>query len=233
MRWTWTFALVGAMVIGVLCPSAATAGEPDTIEWVACEPSCADSLDELIADLDEERRDLGCCGVDESTGRFIQLLGGAYWQGDLGPDASPRFDFVHLAARFGIRPIQNGGWLEHGTLMLELNVSPVFQGPGSIFGGVSVLGRLDLCDRRHAIVPYVQCGAGIAFTDAHEDRSQAAIGRSQSFLLQAQGGVRFALDRHWSLDAEGGWIHLSNADLNDRNGGTNGLGGSLGLTRSF
>lgn len=172
----------------------------------------------------------GCC---DDNGHFIQLLGGYYWQSDLGPDESPPFDFVKLAARLGTRPIQNGGLLEQWSVMLELNVQPIVEGPGTIFGGFSLLTRMDLVDPDSLIVPYGQLGAGVVFTDAHQDMTQRAIGQFQEFLLQAHGGMRFKMTDNWTFDVEAGWEHVSNANLAERNGGTNGLGFAMGLTREF
>jgi hypothetical protein len=46
-------------------------------------------------------------------------------------------------------------------------------------------------------------------------------------------GCHYFVNDHLSLDAEGGYIHISNADLASRNLGINAIGGTLGMTLYF
>ena len=68
---------------------------------------------------------------------------------------------------------------------------------------------------------------------AYRDETQRALGQAGEFYLQATAGLHFLVAPHWSLDAEGGYVHISNAGTNERNGGINALGGSIGLTYFF
>jgi hypothetical protein len=104
---------------------------------------------------------------------------------------------------------------------------------GSYFTGPSVLLRYSWIQPQWLLVPYIQGGTGIVFTDAYRTPVQHLIGRWQEFLLQLAAGVRVRLTEQWSLNVEGGFQHISNAGLADRNGGINNVGFVLGLTYTF
>ena len=53
------------------------------------------------------------------------------------------------------------------------------------------------------------------------------------FNLQGGGGLRFVINRHWSLLLEGGYRHISNASIKLPNGGVDNFGGDLGFAFSF
>ena len=82
-------------------------------------------------------------------------------------------------------------------------------------------------------MPYTQVGGGFVLTDAWKDSVQHVIGQQFEFLLRAEAGVHIMLSAHWSLNLEGGFQHISNADLAGRNDGLNSVGGAIGFTRYF
>jgi hypothetical protein len=105
----------------------------------------------------------------------------------------------------------------------------ITKGPGSYISGASVLFRYNFFHPGSRIIPYFQLGGGGLHSDAAENHSQRLIGSDFEFLLQADLGARFLLTDHWSILAEGGFQHISNADTAARNVGVNALGGRLGL----
>jgi lipid A 3-O-deacylase len=117
--------------------------------------------------------------------------------------------------------------------MIEGLVAPVTHDFGHVLGGPSVLARLDICDPAKTVVPYFQVGTGFVLNDGFKDSNQRAIGQCFEFLQQVEVGVRWKLNSNISVLAEGGWQHISNADLARRNLGANNLGGSIGLRWSF
>jgi hypothetical protein len=117
--------------------------------------------------------------------------------------------------------------------VLELTTAPIFFGPGAIVIGPTALLRYNFVQPDCCLVPYLQGGGGFVYNDAYRAKPQRALGQAGEFYLQATGGLHFLLSPHWSFDIEGGYLHISNADTNARNGGINALGGSLGLTYFF
>jgi hypothetical protein len=168
----------------------------------------------------------------------LQVVGGAYFcPVGMGPRSTPRFDFAPIDVRLGC--ILFSPWLDGCCLrgnieaLLELTTSTVLAGPGAIVTGPVALLRYDFVQPGCCLVPYLQGGGGFVYNDGYRDKTQRALGQAGEFYLQATGGLHFLLDPHWSFDIEGGYLHISNADTNARNGGINALGGSLGLTYFF
>ncbi len=118
-------------------------------------------------------------------------------------------------------------------LLLEVVGGPMFQGPGSALGGLSIVYRRNFLSPGARVIPYFDAGGGGVYSDASHDRVQQALGSPFEFDLQAGVGVRFRLGMGWTLDAEFTYRHLSNAHIVDRNLGTNAIGGLLGASYSF
>ena len=74
---------------------------------------------------------------------------------------------------------------------------------------------------RRAIIPLVRT-------------TQSAVGQAIEFTPQAGIGLHYFIGRIWSIDAEAMFHHISNAGISySRNGGTNAIGGFLGVTYFF
>ncbi len=121
----------------------------------------------------------------------------------------------------------------NNEFLLEVVGGPMFQGPGSALGGLSIVYRRNFLSPGARIVPYLNLGAGGVYSDAFHDKVQQALGSPFEFDLQAAVGVRFRLGLNWTLDAEFAYRHLSNAHIVDRNLGTNAIGGLVGASYSF
>ncbi len=121
----------------------------------------------------------------------------------------------------------------NNEFMLEVVGGPMFQGPGSALGGLSIVYRRNFLSPGARFVPYLNLGAGGVYSDAFHDKVQQALGSPFEFDLQAAVGARFRLGLNWTLDAEFAYRHLSNAHIVDRNLGTNAIGGVVGASYSF
>ncbi len=121
----------------------------------------------------------------------------------------------------------------NNEFILEAIGGPMFQGPGSALGGLSIVYRRNFLSPGARIVPYLDLGAGGVYSDAFHDKAQQALGSPFEFDLQAGIGVRFRLGLNWTMDAEFAYRHLSNAHIVDRNLGTNAVGGLIGASYSF
>jgi hypothetical protein len=166
----------------------------------------------------------------------LEVLSGMFFAPTgIGPTI-PTFDYAPVNLRLGyivIDPIWSGPMRGCGEVLLDVTAAPVTTGFGDVLGGPSILLRWNFVQPGWRLVPYTQAGAGFIFTDAHEDRTQMAIGQSFEFLLQAGAGARYLVNDRWALNAEFDFEHISNGGTNRRNWGVNALGGFVGVTYFF
>jgi hypothetical protein len=148
-----------------------------------------------------------------------------------------RVDYAPIAFRVGCEcpHVLFPGTICQGTYeaLLEYNVSPIVRSFGGFFTGPCGILRYNYRPDGSPLIPYVQAGAGFVFTDAYREQRQELIGQAFEFLLRAEVGVRFLISERLSLDIEGGYQHISNASLAERNGGINNFGASAGFTWTF
>ncbi len=129
----------------------------------------------------------------------------------------------------------HGFFRGNDEVMLEAAGGSIFVGPGSGLGGLSIMYRRNFLipSVQSRLVPYFDAAGGGIYTDAYHNKPQRALGAPGEFDLQAGLGTRLRFARNWSLDTEFDYRHLSNAGLAGRNYGTNGIGGLIGISRSF
>ena len=164
----------------------------------------------------------------------LQSSSGAYFS--IGGSGRPTLNYSSAAYRLGIMlntPEGDGCFRGNWELMLQAFGGSVFDGPGSAFGGAAIMLRYNFVQPDSKWVPYVQIGAGGVYNDIYKDHSQRLIGQAWEFDLEAALGIRYFLSERWALNLEGGYRHISNAGLNDRNTGLNSLGASVGLGLHF
>ena len=82
-------------------------------------------------------------------------------------------------------------------------------------------------------VPYLGASLGLSGNDLYVQQSQKIIGGPFEFVLQANIGARYFVDRHWGFVIEGGYEHVSNDNLYPRNVGLNQTGGRFGIFCTF
>jgi hypothetical protein len=82
-------------------------------------------------------------------------------------------------------------------------------------------------------VPYIGASLGLSGNDLYVQQSQNIIGGPFEFVLQANIGARYFVDKNWGLLIEGGYQHVSNDDIYRRNVGVNQTGGRFGIFCSF
>jgi hypothetical protein len=127
-----------------------------------------------------------------------------------------------------------GGWLRgNSEFLLEIAGGPVTKGPGSYLAGGSVLWRYNFVQPAPRWVPYLQLGAGALGNDIYKGRAQMEVGEAFEFVLQGDAGLRYLINDQWSISAEAGYRHISNADLASRNEGLNSLGGLMQVSYRF
>ena len=167
----------------------------------------------------------------------LQLMGGALFSVQArGTPDRPNFDYAPIVLRLGymVNNVYGHGFFRgNDEVMLEAIGAPIFFGPGSGLGGLSLLYRRNFLAPNTKIVPYFTMGAGGIYNDAYHEHPQRLIGAAGEFDLQAAAGLRFRVSTKLTLDTEFSYRHISNADFANRNYGTNGIGGMVGLSYGF
>lgn len=166
----------------------------------------------------------------------VQVTTGALFStNSVGPDV-PTYNYSQTNLRLGWMlntPSEEGFFSGNVEAVLELSGSFLFEGSGDVFIGPTALLRYNFVQPGWKVIPYIQGGAGIVYTDAYEDRSQRAIGQALEFTPQASIGMKYLVTEDWSIDVEAMFHHISNANLADRNSGINAVGGFVGATYFF
>jgi lipid A 3-O-deacylase len=117
--------------------------------------------------------------------------------------------------------------------VLETTGSYVWTSFGTYMVGITGLVRYNFVQPNWIVVPYIQGGAGIIYTNARNWSNQDAIGGNWEFTPQFGGGLKFLLDKNWTFNMEGAFQHISNANTSARNEGVNAYGGFVGFTYVF
>lgn len=165
-----------------------------------------------------------------------QVLVGGYASSSLGPNI-PSFNYLPITFRSGFMLTapddDDGHFRGNWECLTGVTVAPIISKYGHCLVGPSVYLRRNFVWPDASIVPYTQLGAGFILTDAYKDDWQRAVGQALEFHLHAQIGVRYFISDNWSLDIEGGYQRIGNANLASRNAGVNALGGQIGFTYHF
>lgn len=162
----------------------------------------------------------------------FQNVTGAYFYFTTTENNRPSVDFALNSTRFGL--MLNDPW-ELGVLsgnfevMGELFGGGIFEGPGNIMAGATLIFRYNFVQPRARIVPYLQIGAGGVYTDIGEGESRGLISLPVEFNLQGIGGTRLMLTDRWSLVLEGVYRHISNVEIKKPNFGIDSVGGNVGF----
>jgi opacity protein-like surface antigen len=173
----------------------------------------------------------------EKGSREFQLLTGAFFSFTITPSDRATFNDAFGTARVGwmLNDISGSGIFRgNNEFLVEVFGSGLFRGPGTGFVGTTLFLRRNFVQSAdQTVVPYFQLGVGSLYNDSYKDQSQQSIGAAFEFNLQASLGVRFFLSESCALVLEGGYRHISNADLASRNTGLDSLGASVGVSYFF
>ncbi|MBA3833065.1 MAG: acyloxyacyl hydrolase [Chthoniobacterales bacterium] len=166
----------------------------------------------------------------------FQDVSGAYFFFDSAQNNRPAIDYAINSLRFGIMLYDpQGPSLLAGNfeLMGEIFGGGIFDGPGNVLAGSTLIFRYNFIQPRARIIPYLQVGAGGVYTDIDEAESRGLISLPVEFNLQAISGVRYMLNDRWSLVVEAAYRHVSNAEIKKPNFGLDNIGGNVGFGFSF
>ncbi|MEO7725195.1 MAG: acyloxyacyl hydrolase [Chthoniobacterales bacterium] len=162
----------------------------------------------------------------------FQNVTGAYFYFTTTDNRRPSVDFALNSTRFGLMlndPWEMGPLSGNFEVLGELFGGGIFQGPGDVMAGATLIFRYNFVQPRARLVPYLQIGTGGVYTNIGEAESRGLISLPVEFNLQGIGGTRLMLSDRWSLVIEGSYRHISNAEIKKPNFGIDSIGGNVGF----
>ncbi|HJZ91011.1 MAG TPA: acyloxyacyl hydrolase [Gemmataceae bacterium] len=175
-------------------------------------------------------------GIFSPGATSVQVVAGVYSSVKLGPTI-PTFTYYPVSIRHGYMLTApsdtDSKWRGNWEFLCDLTVAAITSHYGHYLVGPSFFLRHNFVQPDAVVVPYGQLGAGFLLNDAHQDETQSAIGSFFEFYLHAEIGLKYFVCKNLSLDIEGGFQHISNARLADRNLGVNAMGAQVGFTYYF
>jgi lipid A 3-O-deacylase PagL len=166
----------------------------------------------------------------------FQDVSGAYFFFDTTQNNRPAIDYALNSARVGLMLYdpQGPGFLRGNVELLgEIFAGGIFDGPGDVLAGSTLIFRYNFVQPRARFIPYLQIGAGGVYTDIGEKESHGLISLPVEFNLQANMGARYMLNDRWSVVVEAAYRHVSNAEIKLPNFGLDNIGGNVGFGFSF
>lgn len=164
----------------------------------------------------------------------LQLVSGVINSMTKLPEGSPVLGYAQTNVRVGWMtqsPSQEKSfWRGNWEVIGEVSNSFIYKGPGTYIGGVTALLRYNFVQPGWRFIPFVQGGVGIVYNDIYEDETQKAVGQAIEFTPQCSLGLRYLINKNWSVDGEAIFHHISNAGMANRNRSLNSLGGFVGVT---
>ncbi len=166
----------------------------------------------------------------------LQDLNGAYFFFDAAQNNRPAIDYAVNSLRLGLMlydPKGPGLLAGNFEVLGEIFAGGIFDGPGNVLAGGTLIFRYNFVQPQARIIPYLQVGGGGVYTDIGEAESLGLISLPVEFNLQTNAGMRYMLNDRWSLVVEAAYRHVSNAEIKKPNFGLDNIGGNIGLGFSF
>jgi hypothetical protein len=170
------------------------------------------------------------------SSKEFENVTGVFYFFDRGGNDGPSVDLAVESLRFGLmlnNPRGSGFFAGNYEFLAEVFGGPIFQGVGNVTAGATLFIRYNFIQPGGRITPYMQIGGGGVYTDISEHESRGLVSLPVEFNLQGAGGLRFVVDRDWSILVEAGYRHISNGTIKLPNRGIDSVGGDLGLAFSF
>jgi opacity protein-like surface antigen len=166
----------------------------------------------------------------------VENVTGVYYFFDRGGNDGATLDFAINSLRLGVmlsNPHGSGFFAGNSEFLGEVFGGGIFQGAGNVLAGGTLIIRYNFFRPGARVIPYFQIGGGGVYTDISQTGSKGLVSLPLEFNLQGGGGLRFLINRNWSILVEAGYRHISNASIKLPNGGVDNFGGDLGFAYSF
>ena len=127
----------------------------------------------------------------------------------------------------------NGPWIFRGSLAASASLvgTAIVVGPESYYGGFALGLHYDFVQPRARVVPYFELRGGPGFADSRGQIHTQQQDLTFTYLLGA--GLRYDVNRHWTVTIGALDQHLSNFYLAEHNYGVDSLGVNIGVLRRF
>jgi lipid A 3-O-deacylase len=171
-------------------------------------------------------------GLFEYSRYEATLTSGALFSPFIATGGRPTINYTITEVQFGYKlsDVKGHGWSRGNfELVGDGFGSAIFYGSGSYIAGMTIWMRYNFVPQGWRVVPFVQAGMGVTSTDI--DRS--IVGQPFNFNLNIGIGARYLFSKHWSLNAECRYQHISNADSGEHNLGINSIGPIVGVSYFF
>ncbi len=172
-----------------------------------------------------------------ARGKFeFQSVSGAYFFFDTAQNNRPAIDYTATSLRLGLMlydPQGPGLLAGNFELLGEVFAGGIFDGPGDVLTGATLIFRYNFVQPRARLIPYLQVGGGGVYTNIGESESRGLISLPVEFNLQGYAGLRYMLNDRWSVVVEAAYRHVSNAEIKKPNFGLDNIGGNVGFGFSF
>jgi opacity protein-like surface antigen len=166
-------------------------------------------------------------------GRYeSSVTSGALFSPFVATSGRPQLNYTLSELQIGymLSNVKESGWLRGNFEVAgEGFGGATFDGKGHYLSGITLWLRYNFVPERWRLVPYAQGGAGLTFTDF----DRRLVGQTFNFNLGLGVGVRCFVARHWSVNLEYRYQHISNARLARQDLGVNAHGPMLGVSYFF
>jgi hypothetical protein len=163
-------------------------------------------------------------------GDFILTQG--YYNSSFVPSPrKPIFAFAETDVQLGYMLPVIGSSFYRGNFegLMNLFIWPSTRETSGVLGGGALGLHYNFVQPGWRFVPYLGGSMGLSGNNLYRDLDQRIIGGPFAFVLQANAGARYFINQHFGLIIEGGYQHVSNADIYPRNVGLNQTGGRFGI----
>ena len=164
--------------------------------------------------------------------KAIELLSG-YGKASL-KGTQPDYELypIILALDFDLKPLVKKTGINYPGLVefqLEPFISPVASPDANVEVGTAFMLKAGILPETSRFQPYIKAGVGMLYMTQHTLEQ----GTQFNFLQQGCAGAHFYLDKNWAITTDFRFRHVSNAGIDEPNGGINTMFYLLGATYQF
>jgi hypothetical protein len=202
------------------------------MKFFGCFAICLCFLNSIRADETSVSSDLNPGDPFSAGQREFSVGGAVFFSPFIATKARPTINYAGALVQLGYMlndPPETGPLRGNFEILGEGSALGIFTGDGNYIASTTLWLRYNIVPSQWKIVPYLQAGAGVSFTDI--DRK--IVGQTFNFNLDAAAGLRYFVKPDCSLNAEYRFQHISNADMAEHNIGINAQAAVLSVSWFF